>query len=150
MSTRSFFRAQNISSGDLFLLHFHLDIYRYICIPTKYSMPRTTLSREAYAEIRSGQLSVRAAKQKYHISQERYNRIRHSSEKNLPNAENLQPVEENVSQLEDMWRNLVDRYPHLFISDTEKQILEQSGYTFYERYKIPKQFLELYLLSMQY
>ena len=112
-------------------------------------MPRTTLSREAYAEIRSGKLSVRAAKQKYHISQERYNRIRYSSEKNLPNAENShsihQPVGENVPQPaehsvqqqvdeqtdeEDMWRELVDSYKHLFLSDAEKQILEQSGYTF--------------------
>ena len=62
-------------------------------------------------------------------------------------------VDDNVPEQvgeEDIWSDLVDKYPHLFLSDAEKQILELSGYTFYERFEILRQFLELYLLDLQY
>ena len=34
------------------------------------------------------------------------------------------------------------------LTDKEKQILELSGYTFYERHQIPRQLLELYTLCL--
>ena len=37
--------------------------------------------------------------------------------------------------------------PQLFLSKKEKQILEVSGHSFYERYQIPCQFLEIYILA---
>ena len=113
-------------------------------------MAGTQLSREAYAEIRSGILTVREAKKKYHISQARYSRIRGQTETHT-NTEEVANVEtEEKSHPESMWTQawkfLTDKHPQVFLSDEEKQILEASGYSFYERYQIPKQFVEAYIL----
>ena len=119
-------------------------------------MPRTNLTREAYTEIRSGKLSVREAKQKYHISQARYQKIRGSCE--TTNKEKVYEIEKPdtdkckeetnkckcKNESETAWKYLVDNYKHLFLSDAEKQILENGGYEIYERYKIPRQFIEFY------
>ena len=91
-------------------------------------MPKQ-LPLTAYEEIKFGRLSKRQAIEKYNISQARFMRIRGL----------INPTPEETS-----WSMLERRS----LTDKEKLILEQSGYTFYERHQIPKQFLELYTLIL--
>ena len=91
-------------------------------------MPKQ-LPLTAYEEIKFGRLSKRQAIEKYNISQARFMRI-HGL---------INPTPEETS-----WSMLERRS----LTDKEKLILEQSGYTFYERHQIPKQFLELYTLIL--
>ena len=113
------------------------------------NMPRAQLSREAYAEIRSGRLSVREAKKKYHISQARYARIRASTEEYTPARTQDQPDRGGAAGDMVEGNNFQRAVPQLFLSKKEKQILELSGHSFYERYQIPRQFLEIYILAVR-
>lgn len=101
-------------------------------------MPRAQLPREAYAEIRSGRISVREAKKKYHISQARYTRIRGNADEHAPAQTQDQPGTAAAP--------LQKTAPQYFLSRKEKQLLELSGHTFYKRHQIPRQFLEIYTL----
>ena len=87
-------------------------------------MPKQ-LPLSAYEEIQSGLLSKRQAIEKYNISQSRFMKIRG-------------PL--NPSKEEAAWAMLERRS----LTDKEKIILEESGYKFYERHQIPKQFLDIY------
>ena len=89
-------------------------------------MPKQ-LPLSAYEEIQSGLLSKRQAIEKYNISQARFMKIRGP----------LNPTKEEAA-----WRMLERRS----LTDKEKIILEESGYKFYERHQIPKQFLDIYTL----
>ena len=111
------------------------------------NMPRAQLSREAYAEIRSGRLSVREAKKKYHIYQARYARIRGNKEEHTPARTQDQPDRGGAAGDMVDGNNFQRAVPQLFLSKKEKQFLELSGHSFYERSQIPRQFLELYILA---
>ena len=79
--------------------------------------------------VKSGGLSKRQAIEKYKISQARFMKIRGP----------INPTPEEV-----IWSALERRS----LTDKEKKILELSGYTFYERHQIPKQFLDLYAICL--
>ena len=110
-------------------------------------MPKTQLSREAYAEIRLGRLSFREAKRKYHISQSRYAKLRGSTKEYAPTQD--QPERDGAAGGTVEGNNFQRAVPQLFLSKKEKQILELSGHNFYERYLIPRQLLEIYTLAVR-
>ena len=105
-------------------------------------MPAAKLSAAAYAEIRSGVLSVREAKRKYKISQRRCQRIRKGEGE-------VQPHEVQDAKAEGYFRNLLKCFPQGFISFRELHILEEFGHSIYDRRSIPRQFLENYILFVR-
>ena len=68
-------------------------------------MPTAKLSAAAYAEIRSGALSVREAKRIYKISQRRYQRIR-KGERNVMAQHEVQDID-----AEDNFRTFLECFP---------------------------------------
>ncbi|MFC1343400.1 MAG: hypothetical protein G8D86_19295 [gamma proteobacterium symbiont of Ctena orbiculata] len=104
-------------------------------------MPAAKLSAAAYAEIRSGVLSVREAKRKYKISQRRCQRIR-KGECDVV----AQPHEVQDADAEDNFRVFLECFPQSCISFRELHILEEFGHSIYGRRSIPRQFLENYTL----
>ena len=104
------------------------------------TMPTAKLSAAAYAEKRSGVLSVRGAKRKYKISQRRYQRIRKGG------RDVVAQHEVQNADAEDNFRIFLECFPHSCITFWELHILEEFGHIICGYRSIPRQLLENYML----
>ena len=87
-------------------------------------MQRTTLSREAYSEIRSGRLSIQEARKKYKRDTIQLVVVARTTRK-------LQTkMFQNWKTSQKIFMDLIQTG---FFSDAEKQILEYSGCVFYQQ-----------------